>query len=130
LAPGPPVHKTDGQSTKPKVTGSNPVGRAPSAHVFACKPGENSSGIGIRLNCPNARFGGFTPSETIAQTIAQTPALRADRLHPLIPREARRWRKLYRGRAAVEREFGRLKNDWALLPLRVRGWIESRSMPT
>ena len=26
-----------------------------------------------------------------------------------------------RGRAAVEREFGRLKNEWALLPLRVRG---------
>jgi hypothetical protein len=25
------------------------------------------------------------------------------------------------GRAAVEREFGRLKNEWALLPLRVRG---------
>jgi transposase len=32
-----------------------------------------------------------------------------------------RWRKLYRGRAAVEREFGRLKNEWALAPLRVRG---------
>jgi hypothetical protein len=29
--------------------------------------------------------------------------------------------KLYKGRAAVEREFGRLKNEWALLPLRVRG---------
>lgn len=25
------------------------------------------------------------------------------------------------GRAAVEREFGRLKDDWALAPLRVRG---------
>jgi hypothetical protein len=24
-------------------------------------------------------------------------------------------------RRAVEREFGRLKNEWALLPLRVRG---------
>ena len=24
----PPVHETDGQSTKPKVTGSSPVGRA------------------------------------------------------------------------------------------------------
>src|SRR5436190_24390850 len=47
--------------------------------------------------------------------------VKADRLHPLIPRETPRWRKLYRGRAAVEREFGRLKNEWALLPLRVRG---------
>lgn len=47
--------------------------------------------------------------------------VKADRLHPLVPRESRRWSKLYKGRAAVEREFGRLKNEWALLPLRVRG---------
>ncbi len=38
-----------------------------------------------------------------------------------MPRETPRWRKLYKGRASVEREFGRLKNEWALLPLRVRG---------
>ena len=43
------------------------------------------------------------------------------RLHPLIPRETERSRKLYRSRGAVEREFGRLKHEWALLPLRVRG---------
>jgi hypothetical protein len=30
-------------------------------------------------------------------------------------------RKLYRSRGAVEREFGRPKHEWALLPLRVRG---------
>lgn len=42
-------------------------------------------------------------------------------MHPLIPRETLRWRGLYRRRAAIEREFGRLKHDWALLPLRVRG---------
>jgi hypothetical protein len=47
--------------------------------------------------------------------------IKADRLHPLLPRETPRWRKLYKGRAAVEREFGRLKNEWALAPLRVRG---------
>ena len=45
----------------------------------------------------------------------------AGRLFPLIPRESPRWRKLYNGRGAVEREFGRLKNEWALSPLRVRG---------
>ncbi len=47
--------------------------------------------------------------------------VRADRLHPLMPRESKRWKALYRGRGAVEREFGRLKNDWGLKPLRVRG---------
>jgi hypothetical protein len=45
----------------------------------------------------------------------------ADRTNPLIPRGTRRWRDLYRGRAAVEREFGRLKMDYGLAPLRVRG---------
>jgi hypothetical protein len=47
--------------------------------------------------------------------------VRADRLHPLMPRESKRWKALYRGRGAVEREFGRLKNEWGLKPLRVRG---------
>lgn len=45
----------------------------------------------------------------------------ADRLHPLVPRETKRWKAAYRKRAAVEREFGRLKHDWGLKPLRVRG---------
>jgi hypothetical protein len=44
----------------------------------------------------------------------------ASRLHTLIPRTSMRWKKLYRLRGAVERENGRLKNEWALLPLRVR----------
>jgi Transposase DDE domain len=39
---------------------------------------------------------------------------------PLIPRESARSVKLYRSRGAVEREFGRLKNEWAMAPLRVR----------
>ena len=39
----------------------------------------------------------------------------------LIPLRTLRWQRLYRGRAAVEREFGRLKNEWSLAPLRVRG---------
>jgi Transposase DDE domain len=47
--------------------------------------------------------------------------IKADRLHPLIPRDSERSTKLYRSRGAVEREFGRLKHEWALLPLRVRG---------
>jgi hypothetical protein len=47
--------------------------------------------------------------------------IKADRLHPLIPRESLRYTKLYRGHSAVEREFSRLKHDWALAPLGVRG---------
>jgi hypothetical protein len=42
-------------------------------------------------------------------------------MHPLIPRHTARSSKLYLSRGAVEREFGRLKHEWALLPLRVRG---------
>ena len=34
---------------------------------------------------------------------------------------AKRWRALYHGRGAVEREFGRLKHEYGLSPLRVRG---------
>jgi hypothetical protein len=44
----------------------------------------------------------------------------ASRLHTLIPRGTDRWKKLYRLRGSVERENGRRKHEWALLPLRVR----------
>jgi hypothetical protein len=53
-----------------------------------------------------------------------TPAsvwIKADRLHPLIPRDSKRSKALYSSRGSVEREFGRLKHEWSLLPLRVRG---------
>jgi hypothetical protein len=46
--------------------------------------------------------------------------IKADRLHTLIPRSTLRWKGLYRRRASVEGAFGRLKNEWALAPLRVR----------
>jgi hypothetical protein len=52
-----------------------------------------------------------------------TPAsvwVKADRLHPLVPRHTARFKSLYHQRGAVEREFGRLKHEWAMLPLRVR----------
>jgi transposase len=43
------------------------------------------------------------------------------RLRPIILRETTRWRSLYHGRGAVEREFGRLKNEYRLSPVRTRG---------
>ncbi|TMK23756.1 MAG: hypothetical protein E6G62_10755 [Actinobacteria bacterium] len=46
--------------------------------------------------------------------------IKADRLRPLVSRETLRWRGLYKRRGAVEREFGRLRNEWKLAPLRVR----------
>jgi hypothetical protein len=46
--------------------------------------------------------------------------VKADRLHPLIPRETLRWGKLYANRSAVERAFGRAKHEWGLLPPRAR----------
>jgi transposase len=46
--------------------------------------------------------------------------IKADRLHTLIPRTTARFKALYHQRGAVEREFGRLKHEWAMLPLRVR----------
>lgn len=50
-------------------------------------------------------------------------ALRKGRPIPLlpIPYGSAEWKRLYRGRACVEREFGRLKHDYGLAPLRVRG---------
>jgi transposase len=38
-----------------------------------------------------------------------------------IPYGSDEWKRLYRGRSAVEREFGRLKMDYGFAPLRVRG---------
>jgi hypothetical protein len=38
-----------------------------------------------------------------------------------IPHGSHEWKRLYRGRSAVEREFGRLKHHYALAMLRVRG---------
>jgi hypothetical protein len=46
--------------------------------------------------------------------------VKASRLHPLVPRETDRFRQLYSQRGAVERRFGILKHEWALLPIRVR----------
>jgi hypothetical protein len=48
-------------------------------------------------------------------------AQQAARRNPIIARGSDRFRTLYRNRGAVEREFGRLKHDYALAPLRVRG---------
>jgi hypothetical protein len=50
---------------------------------------------------------------------------KAVRLRPLIARESKRFKDLNRSRSAVEREFGRVKHECALLPLRVVDLIAS-----
>ena len=47
-----------------------------------------------------------------------------------IPDGTDEWKRLYRGGAAVEREFGLLKNEYALTPLRTRGLPASGNAPT
>jgi transposase len=47
--------------------------------------------------------------------------VKADRLHPLIPRDTARYKALYRERTSVERFFGRAKHGHGLAALRVRG---------
>lgn len=62
-------------------------------------------------------------AETAERGCVPIVALRKGRPIPLtpIPYGSDEWKRLYRGRAAVEREFGRLKHDYGLAPLRVRG---------
>jgi IS5 family transposase len=62
-------------------------------------------------------------AETRERGCAPIVSLRKNSPIPLdrVPYGSDEWKRLYRGRAAVEREFGRLKNEYALTPLRTRG---------
>ena len=62
-------------------------------------------------------------SETRERDVVPIVCVRKGRPIPLdrIPYGSDEWKCLYRGRAAVEREFGRLKNEYGLTPLRTRG---------
>lgn len=61
--------------------------------------------------------------ETRERGVVPIVCLRKGRAIPLtaIPYGTVEWKRLYKGRAAVEREFGRLKNEYGLAPLRTRG---------
>jgi hypothetical protein len=63
-------------------------------------------------------------ADEVALSVRRVPAalgLKADRRNPLVPRSTKRFGSLYRGCAALEREFGRSKHDYGLSPLRMRG---------
>lgn len=53
--------------------------------------------------------------------VSLPPSEKPSRFNPKIQRHTERFKRLYRGRASVERAFGRAKHDHGLLPLRVRG---------
>lgn len=62
-------------------------------------------------------------AETRERSCVPIICLRKGQPIPLdrIPYGSDEWKRLYRGRSAVEREFGRLKNEYGLTPLRTRG---------
>jgi hypothetical protein len=67
-------------------------------------------------------------NETRERGVVPVVCLRKGRPIPLtaIPYGSDEWKRLYRGRVAVEREFGRLKNEYGLTPLRTRGLARVR----
>jgi hypothetical protein len=81
--------------------------------------GADSKRRRTKWRCPHAAAAKRGQLELLACSPASI-WIKASRLHPLVPRESKRWGDLYRGRSAVEREFGRLKIDYGLSPLRVR----------
>ena len=62
-------------------------------------------------------------TETQERGVIPIICLRKGQPIPLttIPYKTDEWKRLYRGRASVEREFGRLKHEYGFAPLRVRG---------
>jgi transposase len=61
--------------------------------------------------------------ETTERGVVPIVCFRKGRPIPLtaIPYGTDEWKRLYRGRAGVEREFGTLKHRYRLAPLRTRG---------
>jgi hypothetical protein len=95
------------------------------------RPRELDDEVAIGLPLVGDRFrplgeragGGLRRRERGRGCLPASRWIKADRLHPLLPRETPPWTALYRRRAAVEDEIGRLKNDWALVPSASVGWI-------
>jgi hypothetical protein len=77
----------------------------------------------VYVECVERDCRPVVPLKNSKWTNQLVPAIPPDgrRMAPFIPRASRRFRDLYSRRVAVEREFGRLKHDYALAPLRVRG---------
>jgi IS5 family transposase len=75
----------------------------------------------IYAECEERDCAAIIPLRSVREVQLVLPVGIPGRLNPRIPRNTDQFRSLYCGRAAVEREFGRLKHDYGLAPLRVRG---------
>jgi hypothetical protein len=75
----------------------------------------------IHVECETRGVHPVVPMKGMKGKQVVLPLSNGTRRFPHIARHTERFRKLYAGRSAVEREFGRLKNDYGLGPLRVRG---------
>lgn len=88
----------------------------------------------LKYRCPKALGqhacsprSGHGPCSTSPYGLVVKLSYRQDlRRTPPVPRETRKWRRLYRRRTAVERVFSRLKSHLLLDALRVRGLVKVR----
>src|SRR5207248_3252644 len=75
----------------------------------------------VFAECEERGVAPVIPLRGVRERVPVLPVGEPGRLNPRIARHTERFRSLYRGRSAVEREFGRLKNEYGLTPLRTRG---------
>ena len=97
---------------------------------FSATPPSGRQSTGLPLLVFRSRRGGFLAqcSRDARAHVVPIVCLHRGRPIPLdrIPYGSDEWKRLYRGCAAVEREFGRLKNEYGLTPLRTRGLARVR----
>jgi hypothetical protein len=113
-------------TTPPSTRGSRPTTATRSSPCARPPPSRPASTARRRVSTARGRSPDRTPSGRRPSgaahrgVLAREPVDRGEPAAHPDPRGTDRWKKLYRLRGSVERENGRLKHEWALLPLRVR----------
>jgi hypothetical protein len=107
--------KLEGRGMRPVI----PLKKTPAVKAGKHKPPECEHGIWTFAGSDTKRGASKWRCPT-GECHPASQWIKADRLHTLSPRSTPRWKGLYHQRGAVERQFGRLKNEWGGLPLRVR----------
>jgi hypothetical protein len=80
----------------------------------------------IYAECEERDCAAIIPLRGVKAEQPVLPVIEPGRHNPRIPRHTDEWRALYRRRSAVEREFGRLKHEFGLAPLRTQGLARVR----